>query len=171
MKRESKSLIVVAALLTLSPFAVAEELFIGCPVELLDAQVTTQLPGEWWTTPQQGALLGTDVRDIAGDQTLVCNYRGFGTSIPVMQKMPAGFLSCVPEAGGFACSTEQFSRADSPNDVVDVATQIRSDAQIPTPSSNDVKVTTQAVVPAPAPSSDVEVTTGQARTDAPVATK
>jgi hypothetical protein len=86
-----------------SPLRAAES-FIGCPVDQLDVRVTTNLPADWWATPQRGALLGTEIRRIGGVETLVCNYRAFGASAGVMREAPAALPFCTAVPTGFRCS-------------------------------------------------------------------
>jgi hypothetical protein len=96
---------VVAVLGLLSQGALAQDKFVGCPVEQLSTAVVSPLPDGWWATPQQGELLSTEVRAIGGAKTLICNYRGFGTTIAVMREMPGEFAACAPAAGGFSCGS------------------------------------------------------------------
>jgi hypothetical protein len=90
-----------------APVANAQQSFIKCPVETLDTQVVSKLPSEWWTTPQRGSLLGTEVRSMGGRPILVCNYSGFDASIPVLREQPAEFMSCAALGAGFVCSTTE----------------------------------------------------------------
>lgn len=103
--RPEPKLIGIAAALAWSQLASAEESFVACPVETLATEVVSELPSEWWATPQRGGLVGTEVRTIGGTATLVCSYQGFAASVPVMREMPANVASCAPAEGGFICST------------------------------------------------------------------
>jgi hypothetical protein len=148
--------------------AEAQEQFIGCPVATLDTAVTTDLPTGWWATPQVGGpLVGTEIMEVAGRQTLVCRYRGYNTAIPVMREIPAGFAACSPVNNGFRCSTATGRAAQREPTPV---TQARSTAQIPVASSNDVKLGVdqpQPNAPASKPAQASRVT--QPRVEAPQA--
>lgn len=76
---------------------------IDCPVKQVRAEITTNLPAQWWQTPQVGSLVNTSVRNIGGKMTLVCSYRAYGNSVSVMREMPANMHSCSPVTGGFRC--------------------------------------------------------------------
>lgn len=77
--------------------------FISCPIQMIEARITTPLSGDWWETPQQGRLQNTEVIQMSGGQTLQCYYQAYGTRIPIMKRSPAG-LNCVAQANGFQCN-------------------------------------------------------------------
>jgi len=90
---------------------------VECPAPQIDIRVATKLPGEWWTTPQGGSLIGTEVAKIGNDLTLVCVYKLPSTEISVMRKAP-GNQGCAARPTGFECSssmpqTESSSRSMS----------------------------------------------------------
>jgi hypothetical protein len=171
MKRQITRSIATLGLCSL-PFASgAQQAFVACPVQRLETEVTTRLPSEWWATPQEGGLLGTEIQDIAGQPALVCRYHGHAAGVSVMRRMPPGYASCAAVTGGFDCSREPRAQRSSATNATPV-TQASSNAQIPTRSSNDVKLTTtQTRTEAPTASQDVAPSTTQSRAEAPAAGK
>jgi hypothetical protein len=83
--------------------------FIRCPVEEVRTEITTPLPSPWWNTPQIGGVEETAVETIGGKQTLVCKYRAYGRTVPVMREMPQGVI-CTPATGGFNCHRETVGK-------------------------------------------------------------
>lgn len=158
MKSSLGALVAVAGALAFSSMAGAAESFVDCPVQQLDAAVTTSLPKGWWATPQRGSLLGTEVMAVAGKPVLVCKYRGFGASIPVMRDVPGGFSACKPAEGGFRCFSNGKAEGDgSVRNEAQMATQASSNATIPTKGSKDATITaTQVLVGAPVAVKDGE---------------
>lgn len=112
MKLVSGALLVVTSILALSRVAVGAETFIKCPVQQLEAGVTTQLPAGWWATPTQGPLINTEVMAIGGKKRLVCNYRLFDASVPIMSAMPKGYSVCKAATGGFQCASQGAVQGD-----------------------------------------------------------
>lgn len=77
--------------------------FIACPVERLRTEVVTNLPRDWWQTPQIGKLEATRVQRIGGKDTLVCAYRAYGATASVMRLPPQGSGRCRAAENGFYC--------------------------------------------------------------------
>jgi hypothetical protein len=102
MKRTFELLSIIVALCSVSPWAIAQETLISCPLPRLDSAVVSNLPDGWWATPQQGELLSTQVQVVGGQATLVCRYAGFGGKIGVMREAPAN-TACTPTPKGFTC--------------------------------------------------------------------
>jgi hypothetical protein len=165
---QSKHVFATLALLACAPLAAADDLFIECPVGTLDAQVTTALPSGWWSTPQRGNLLGTEVRTVGGQRVLACNYRAFGSSIPVMREQPAGY-ACAAAKQGFKCTTGKVGQVGG--NKATPATQAVSNAKIPIREKADVEVKTQIGVAAPVAKEKTVTPVTQAVTNAPTATK
>ena len=78
-------------------------IFIECPVRDVRVEITTHLPRDWWQTPQQGRLKRTSIDRIGGEPALVCHYRAYGRTVPVMRKMPRRVSRCIPKHNGFEC--------------------------------------------------------------------
>lgn len=76
---------------------------IGCPLHSVRTEVVTQLPDPWWQTPQEGNIVGTQVRNIGGYPTLTCFYQAYGRTVGVMRKMPQNLHHCDAIRGGFRC--------------------------------------------------------------------
>ena len=101
-----KMLILVAgALCSTAGDVDAAEFQIKCPAGRVRTEIVTDLPAPWWQTPQVGNVVGTDIRTIGGDRTLVCSYRAYGTRVSVMRKFPRRAKSCRAIRGGFVCQT------------------------------------------------------------------
>ena len=81
----------------------AKEIKIACPLSMVRAEITTSLPAGWWQTPQEGKLIHTKIQKIGGESSLCCGYQGYGTTIWIMHKMPAGTSACVVLPDGFIC--------------------------------------------------------------------
>jgi hypothetical protein len=77
--------------------------FIACPVKETRTEVTTTLPQPWWNTPQLGRLERVSVQTIAGNQTLVCEYRAYGRTVGIMRLFPEGATVCSAADNGFQC--------------------------------------------------------------------
>jgi hypothetical protein len=156
MKRVIHVLSFAAALLSLSA-AQAQDEFVKCPLAEIDVAVTTQLPTGWWSTPQDGGpLVGTEVAKMAGRAVLVCRYRAFGAAIPITGEIPTRFSSCRAASGGFRCAPHARSSAGAAERALTPATQAVSNAELPTSTSDDVKLTVDhARVDAPTRQPDV----------------
>ncbi len=75
---------------------------INCPVQQVKREVTTQLPGGWWSTPYVSNLTGTEVVQIGGQTALQCKYGPNGAGGRIQRNAPAGNV-CTAVAGGFNC--------------------------------------------------------------------
>ena len=64
---------------------------IHCPANKVRTEVTTPLPAGWWQTPQVGSLLGVEVKNLQGNQTIFCKYWAYGRHVSVMHKAPVGY--------------------------------------------------------------------------------
>lgn len=76
---------------------------ITCPLSMVKAEITTPIPAGWWQTPQEGKLIHTKIQKIGGESTLCCGYWGYGTTVWIMHKMPAGVSGCQVLPDGFIC--------------------------------------------------------------------
>lgn len=76
---------------------------IACPANEITAEIVTQLPSEWWQTPQQGRVKNTSIENIGGKKTLVCHYQAYGRTVPVMREMPGNVRNCQAVRNGFKC--------------------------------------------------------------------
>ncbi len=76
---------------------------VDCPLAQARTEITTAIPSPWWQTPQIGKLTKTKVDVIGGEKTLCCGYWAYGTTVWVMQKMPAGTTKCTVLPTGFVC--------------------------------------------------------------------
>ncbi len=83
------------------PAAFAEQ-HVMC-LKQIRAEVTTQLPGGWWQTPQVGSLVKKQIGNIGGKQTLMCGYAAYNTVLFIMHEFPAGVKECRPDSEGFVC--------------------------------------------------------------------
>jgi len=75
---------------------------IQCPTQTLDTDVTTKLPGEWWSTSQRGRLTDTEVVRINGAPKLMCVYKMSSSEVSIMRDAPAG-MTCRAAGNGFRC--------------------------------------------------------------------
>jgi len=91
------SLMVFPFLWAMLPGAVSAE-YIACPLNRIVTDVTTPKPAGWWSTPQEGALQGTDILQMGDKPVLLCYY-GVGS---IMRDAPPG-SECRAEARGFRC--------------------------------------------------------------------
>lgn len=80
------------------------DMWVACPVQEVQTQVITTLPGDWWQTTQMGELKSTAVTNIAGKPTLSCRYKAYGNLVSVMRLYPPGVSRCIAKKGGFSCS-------------------------------------------------------------------
>jgi len=111
---------------------------VECPADQVDARVTTKLPGDWWSTPSRGPLVGTEVAKIGADLTLVCRYEVLGTVVSVMRKAP-GNMGCAARPTGFECSNSMPQQESSSTSSLDVKGGFKIDpAKVLT--DNSVKV-------------------------------
>lgn len=78
--------------------------WVACPVQRVRTEIVTQLPSEWWQTPQNGDLKNTMVSNVGGKPTLSCRYWAYGGLVSVMRLVPNGLNHCVAKRGGFSCS-------------------------------------------------------------------
>jgi len=100
-----------APLLTSTGRAVAaSNLFITCPVGQVETKVVDRLTPPWRATPQRGRVLNVEVDKIGGRIVLICNYRAFGGTMPVLRYAPSGARSCAPKATAFICSVPDRAR-------------------------------------------------------------
>jgi hypothetical protein len=76
--------------------------FVQCPLVRARTEIVTKLPTGWWQTPFEGPLVATRVQMMGSDKVLICEYQAYGSSAPVMFKVPAS-SSCVAVTGGFNC--------------------------------------------------------------------
>ena len=74
-----------------------------CPVPDVRTEITTPLPKPWWNTPQVGKLESVTTNVIGGQNTLVCHYRAYGTTVAVMRRFPEGAHSCTASGDHFVC--------------------------------------------------------------------
>lgn len=81
----------------------ASDLFIACPVGQVESKVVDRLTPPWRATPQRGGVRNVEVDEIGGRIVLICNYRAFGGTIPVLRYAPTGVRSCAPKANAFIC--------------------------------------------------------------------
>jgi len=65
-----------------------------CPANDARAELTNNLPHDWWYTPTVGRLLGVRIQNIAGQRTLVCLYKAFAGEVAIMRKQPYGSRGC-----------------------------------------------------------------------------
>ncbi len=77
--------------------------YVPCPIAQAKTQVTDNVPGPWWQTPQVGSVVGTKIMNIGGTPTLVCQYWAYGKTTGVMRKFPQGKTDCQPQGKGFVC--------------------------------------------------------------------
>lgn len=77
--------------------------YVPCPIVKAKTQVTNNIPGPWWQTPQLGSVVGTKIMNVGGDPTLVCEYWAYGKTTAVMRKFPQGKTDCQPQGKGFVC--------------------------------------------------------------------
>jgi len=83
--------------------AAGSDEFIACPVREARTEITTPLPPPWSNTPQVGRLTGLKIERIGGQNTLVCTYAAYDTSVSIMRAFPAGKTQCTGEGHGFRC--------------------------------------------------------------------
>jgi hypothetical protein len=76
---------------------------VECPFAEVQSEVTTRMFAPWWATPQIGALESVHVVDVAGEPSLICNYRAFSATLPVARHVPKAFTSCVAQGTHFLC--------------------------------------------------------------------
>jgi len=86
-----------------------EDLEISCPVSEVTTGVMTNLPEDWWSTPQLGRLDGAEIRQIGGQTVLTCLYRIRDREVALMRRPPAGAMSCQlrPAGIGFSCKAPE----------------------------------------------------------------
>ena len=102
MKTKMITSVMSIAALFLAGAVHAQESIIKCPVSSIETDVTTPLPGEWWSTPQGGKLSDTEVMNIGGRATLVCLYQMSGAEASVVREAPSG-MDCSAIGSGFRC--------------------------------------------------------------------
>lgn len=134
MHREIRLLSILGALCSMPQSAIAQDSFVGCPVQLLDTAVVSKLPDGWWATPQQGELLTTQVMVVGGQATLVCRYAGFGAKIGVMREPPAR-ATCTPAPGGFTCRVGLTPLTQSSAEVPVVTSGLEVSGRVSGPSA------------------------------------
>ena len=81
----------------------ASDRYIACPVGQVETKVVDRLTPPWRATPQRGGVRNVEVDRIGGRVVLICNYRAFGGTVPVLRYAPDGFQSCAPKANAFVC--------------------------------------------------------------------
>ena len=71
------ALLLTIFLITPNGLAYAQEdQIILCPINEVTAGIMTQLPEDWWNTPQIGRLSGVQIRQLGGEPLLTCLYIG-----------------------------------------------------------------------------------------------
>lgn len=88
-----------AALLFTAAPAVADAAEINCPAAQVRREITTPLPGGWWSTPIVNSLTSTAIVTIGGVPALQCQYGPAGT---IQRNAPPGQI-CSARPGGFSC--------------------------------------------------------------------
>lgn len=77
---------------------------IQCPVDTVTANITTPVPSPWWSTPQQGNLVSTEVIMMGGQPTLMCKYWAYDKTITIQRRAPDGVKSCTATGKNFQCN-------------------------------------------------------------------
>jgi hypothetical protein len=93
----NKTFILTLGLLLSAGAAAAE--VINCPLTQARREVTTGLPGGWWSTPIIESLSETEIMNIGGQPALICRYGSAGS---VQRYVPDG-ATCAASATGFVC--------------------------------------------------------------------
>src|SRR4030065_1123643 len=52
--------------------------WVACPVQKVRTEIVTQLPSDWWQTPQNGDLKNHKATSVGGKPTLSCLYWAYG---------------------------------------------------------------------------------------------
>jgi hypothetical protein len=82
---------------------VSQKVEVSCPTKEIRAEIITPLPSPWWQTPQVNSLFGVRIETIAGIQSLVCEYRVYGTTVGIMRHFPEGKTNCEANRDRFVC--------------------------------------------------------------------
>ncbi len=77
---------------------------IQCPVETVTANITTPVPSPWWSTPQQGNLVSTEVMMMGGQPTLFCKYWAYDKTVAIQRRAPEGVKNCTANGKAFVCN-------------------------------------------------------------------
>lgn len=81
----------------------ADGQFIACPLNQANSGLVGRLTYPWWSTPQRGRLESVHVSNVGGQPTLVCAYRAYNRTMPVMRRFPKNVKHCNPQGSGFRC--------------------------------------------------------------------
>lgn len=98
-----KKILFLSILLSVAFSAQAQQT-IQCPVETVTASITTPLPSPWWSTPQQGNLVSTEVMMMGGQPTLFCKYWAYDKTVAVQRRAPEGVKNCIANGKVFVCN-------------------------------------------------------------------
>jgi len=77
---------------------------IQCPVDTVTANITTAIPSPWWSTPQQGNLVSTEVILMGGQPTLMCKYWAYDKTVTIQRRAPEGVKNCTANGKVFQCN-------------------------------------------------------------------
>lgn len=77
--------------------------YIACPLNQANTGLVGRVSHPWWSTSQRGSLDSTHVSNVGGQPTLVCNYRAYNRTMPVLRRFPKNVKSCKPQGNGFRC--------------------------------------------------------------------
>lgn len=102
MKR-TLSVLALSLSLGLASLAHAQQT-IQCPVDTVTANITTAIPSPWWSTPQQGNLVNTEVIMMGGQPTLMCKYWAYDKTVTIQRRAPEGVKNCTANGKVFQCS-------------------------------------------------------------------
>ncbi len=68
-------------------------------------RIVSNLPADWWETPQESDLKNVKIETIAGTPTMLCGYGAYGTTVHVMPTRCRRNQTCFPNPArdGFEC--------------------------------------------------------------------
>jgi len=77
---------------------------INCPLETVHSNITDSVPSPWWSTPQQGNLVSTEVIMMGGQPTLMCKYWAYDKTVTIQRRAPENTKNCVATGKSFNCN-------------------------------------------------------------------
>ncbi len=97
MKKFFSAVALFSVLVASSAFAEV----INCPLETVHSNVTDSIPSPWWSTPQQGNLVSTEVIMMGGQPTLMCKYWAYDKTVTIQRRAQG---NCVATGKNFNCN-------------------------------------------------------------------
>jgi hypothetical protein len=81
----------------------ADGRFIACPLNQANTGLVDRVTHPWWSTPQRGGLESVHVLNVGGQPALLCAYRAYNKTMPVLRRFPKNVKHCEPQGSGFRC--------------------------------------------------------------------